>query len=103
MNPPRHLPLAILCVTSLLAAASARGADDPAPTAANADAVDGLPALKKLFEGDRLRLSNDAQSASKTFYFTLTGWVRAPQGRNDVAVWRDGDKLLVWSWCYPGD
>jgi len=102
MSHLRSCLVAILCVTSLLSAA--RGDDAAAPPAtpkANADAVDGLPALKKLFDGGRLRLSNDDQSAAKAFYFTLTGWVRTPPGRADIAVWRDGDKLLVWSWSYP--
>jgi hypothetical protein len=102
----------LLCVI-LFSAAIARAAD-PSPeggakapdapqapiTGPDAEAVDGLPVLKQLVEGGRLRLSADDASAATTFYFALFAYVRGPQGvspSTEVAVWRDGQHLLVWT------
>jgi hypothetical protein len=80
----------------------AKSPDAPQPpiTGPEADAVDGLPVLKQLVEGGRLRLSADESGATTTFYFALFAYVRGPQGASpstEVAVWRDGDHLLVWT------
>jgi hypothetical protein len=105
--------LQLLLTAALLSAAAARGAEPPpdagakAPDASrppvagpDAEAVDGLPVLKRLVEGGRLRLSADESGAATSFYFALFAYVRGPQGASpstEVAVWRDGPHLLIWT------
>jgi hypothetical protein len=41
-----------------------------------------------------------APRAADTFYFGLVAYLRSPQGtqQTEMAVWREGEKFLVWSW-----
>ena len=110
----RILPL-LLCPVIL--ATPARPAPGQAPAAQqpaadvpyvgpDAEAVDGLPVLKKLLHGGRLRLSLDESSASDRFYFGLVAYVRSPQAgtqSTEFAVWREGEKFLLWSWSRQGN
>jgi len=79
--------------------------DGPPPVSGSDEkAVDGLPALKQLVEGGRLRLSLDQTSAADTFCFWLVAWVRTPQATpfTEIGVWRDRDHYAIWSWARQG-
>jgi hypothetical protein len=103
--PSRRVAPLALCLALLADCAPAWGqpSDGPPPfSGPEAEAVDGLPALKKLVDGGRLKLSLDETSAADTFYFGLVAYLRTPQAgtqSTEMAVWREGQSFLFWSWA----
>lgn len=106
MRRVTSLSLGLALLGTTVAASAQQQSEGPPPfSGPEADAVDGLPALKKLVEGGRLKLSLDETSATDRFYFGLVAYVRSAQAgtqSTEMAVWREGDKFLFWSWARDG-